>query len=85
MSAMNWQDALARAIAQYEALDAALLAFANDGGKQIVSVDTGQTRVSYQRSEVQSMTRARDSMLSHIAVLELRAGCVPGTYARGVA
>lgn len=74
MSSSYWCERIEIVRQQIAALDAALLEFALDGGKQTVSLDTGQTRVSYTRSDIASMNRTRDSLLNQLAVLEVRTG-----------
>lgn len=65
------------------AVNAALLAFAQDGARHQVTVDSGQTKVSYSRSDIESLNRVRTMLLSQIHDLEVATGVVPsGTYGR---
>lgn len=75
-----WCERLEVAKQQLAALDQALLEFAQDSGKQTVSIDTGQTRLSWTRSEMGSMRLARESLMSEIATLEIRTGKSSGGF-----
>lgn len=77
------KDRIAAIQAQITALDGALLEFASNGGKQTVSVDTGQTRVSYTRSEISSIRSVRDALMNELTMLQVRTGtCSAGYYGR---
>ena len=66
------------------AVSQALLEFATDGAKQTVSLDTGQTRLSYSRSQIAELERTRERLLIQLLNLEKLTGIRTGTshYAR---
>jgi len=75
-----WCQRLEIAKEQLTALDQALLQFAQDGATQTASFDTGQTRITWTRSEIGSIRKARDELLSEIATLEIRTGRSSGGF-----
>ena len=78
MSKIYWLERIEKVKLQIEALDQALLAFATDGAKQSVSVDTGQTRISYSRSEITSIQRTIERLLIQLQSLEKKCDLGPG-------
>jgi hypothetical protein len=75
-----WTERLETVKSLISALDQALLEFAQDGGKQTVSMDTGQSRVSYSRSDISSMKSTRSALLNELATLEVRTGACSGSF-----
>lgn len=78
-----WYERIEIIKSQIAAIDQALLEFAQDGAKQTVSLDTGQSRISYTRADISSLQRTQERLLVQLQSLERMTGqASSGFYAR---
>jgi hypothetical protein len=79
-----WQNRITSLDLRIAAYEAAMLAFAANGGQKEYRYDTGQTSIRVERSEPNVMQAVIDAMLSQREVYCKRIGQGDGTnYARG--
>lgn len=69
-----WEDQLTATQGLITAINQALLEFALDGAKQTVSMDTGQSRVSFTRSQISELERTRERLMIQALNLENMTG-----------